>query len=260
MATSATRSLALFSYTLQRQPALSFSHRNSGNSLSHSYREDSNSITCVSVTATHSLVPAHAWRCSTSTDWRCSLQFMRHAASAPCNFSFQRATLLQRLTAASIFAFSFSIQRKLCVSFSVSFSSAFSERLAPTSASEERAPGGNFCSGSSPQRSGSFYLRLRCSSSSTAATLASASAKQRQQQHDGNIGNNSSSMRLRIAFSNMAQYFQRLALPKRPRRQRSPAASSDVFKHYNAHWNAYALTSAPALNDSATTVTVHQPL
>ncbi len=57
-------------------------------------------------------------------------------------------------------------------------------------------------------------------------------------------------MRLWIASGNMAQHFQRLALPKRPRRQRSPAASSDVLKHYNDHENPYASTSAPALDDS----------
>ena len=90
----------------------------------------------------------------------------------PSNYSFQRANLLQRLTAASTFTFSVSVQRTPCVSFSVSFSSAFSERLAPTSASEERAPGGNFCSGSSPQHSGSFLF---------ASTL-------QQQQHCGDIG------------------------------------------------------------------------
>ena len=185
----------------------------------------------------------------------CGMRLQPHVTSA---FSERLCSSASPQLQLSHSASAFSV-RLASASASVS-ASAFSERLAPTSASDKRAPGGNFCSGSSPQRSGSFYLRLRCSSSSTAATLASASAKQRQQQHDGNIGNNSSSMRLRIAFSNMAQYFQRLALPKRPRRQRSPAAYSDVLKHYNDHGNAYASTSAPALNDSATTVTVHQPL
>jgi hypothetical protein len=38
---------------------------------------------------------------------------------------------------------------------------------------------------------------------------------------------------LQAAFGNMAQHFQRLALPKSPRRRRLPAASSDVLERRN---------------------------
>jgi len=76
------------------------------------------------------------------------------------------------------------------------------------------------------------------------ATSMSAPAKQQrqlllsselqQQQQDGGIGNNISGTRLRAAFGNMAQHLQQLALSERPRRQRLPAAPSDVLERYNS--------------------------